>query len=198
MSEFSDDNLRKAIKARGNPYAFIDFDKEEALELQRVAASVAAAPHPMVGAQDSSSAIVRALQNPYANEFYRPRVDSASDVPVTQGAGPAIAPSEHLLAGAPVDGLSKRDFEIRCRLVFARYIPASERGKLRRHHREFVARNSSRPARHRAALVKELKKYDISDTIGIAGQFNREDADITEGKLRRIERIVEKALGDDE
>jgi len=38
--------------------------------------------------------------------------------------------------------------------------------------------------------VSHLKRYDISSQSGVEAKFNREDADITDKKLRQIERLV--------
>jgi hypothetical protein len=84
--------------------------------------------------------------------------------------------------------LSKEDFENECRRIFRQYIPAVEKGRLRRHHKEFIARNQSRGPIVRHELVEKLRRYDIAG--GVEARFNREREDITDAKLRKLELSV--------
>ena len=86
--------------------------------------------------------------------------------------------------------LSKEEFEAECRRIFRHYIPAVERGRLKPHHKDFIARNQNRSGAGRYKLVEALRKYDLSDVPGFEARFNREREDLTEAKLREIERSV--------
>lgn len=88
--------------------------------------------------------------------------------------------------------LSKVDFVAGCRRLFAQYIPSMERGRLRPEHRDFITRNSSRSAKIRFRLLKELRRYDLSDLPDVQPQFNREDDRLTAKKLIEIEQAVAK------
>lgn len=89
-----------------------------------------------------------------------------------------------------VEGLSKTEFRLGCRVIFRYYIPALENGRLRAHHREFITRNESSSGQKRFRLYSELKRYDLSPITGITPRFNRERDALTDAKLRDIERIV--------
>jgi hypothetical protein len=102
-------------------------------------------------------------------------------------APPAVAPQR---SSASKDELSKADFVTEARRVFRPYIPAAEKGRLRRHHQDFITRNQNRSPAIRHALIKELGKYDLTIQPGISAQFNRERDLLTEHKLRQIERSV--------
>lgn len=89
-----------------------------------------------------------------------------------------------------VEGLSKTEFRLGCRVIFRYYIPALENGRLRARHREFITRNESSSGEKRFRLYSELKRYDLSSITGITPHFNRERDALTDAKLRDIERIV--------
>lgn len=167
----------------------------------------------MIKKPDKSAAIkeyLRLLGNPYAslqiiddvqeseaselvNKNARPYVRHPyafiSQEDTAQGAAfyPAVTP----VAG-PIRGeLTKTEFRARCRRIFIPYIPALEKGKLRKHHRDFIARNESRSASVRHRLVVLLERYDILQVPGINAQFNREREVFTDEKLKQLERMAE-------
>lgn len=86
--------------------------------------------------------------------------------------------------------VSKADFVSGCRNIFEQYIPPFETRKLRAHHREFILRNQERSPTARGAILRELDKYDLRRQ-GLKPQFNRERDEITEEKLRAIERLAD-------
>ena len=88
--------------------------------------------------------------------------------------------------------VSKEEFESECRRIFVRYIPAAEKGRLRPHHRDFIARNLSRTAQSRHNVLGKLRRYDLSQIPGFEARFNRERAELTETKLKEIEEAVNK------
>lgn len=122
---------------------------------------------------------IRALEDPYASL-------SVDDVPtVPRGVGQSRPRAVARLT------CSKAEFQARCRAIFAGYMPALERGRLRDHHRDFVLRNESRSPDMRYRLLAQLSKYDLSAHTGLTGRFNRERDVFTEQKLRAIERDAE-------
>jgi hypothetical protein len=88
---------------------------------------------------------------------------------------------------------SMEEFETESRRILMLYVPAIE-SNLRPHHRAFIARNRVRSPSARYRVLSQLRKYDLSNVSGIEARFNREDDDVTEGKLKEIE----KAAGIDE
>ncbi|MGH9419643.1 MAG: hypothetical protein ACRD3J_06700 [Thermoanaerobaculia bacterium] len=90
--------------------------------------------------------------------------------------------------------LSKADFRSECIRIFLPYVPSHLPRRVSQHQRDFIARNERRSGKARYCLVKELRRYDLSTTHGIAPQFNREHSqELSEQKLREIEVLV----GDD-
>ncbi len=104
---------------------------------------------------------------------------------------PEVASSIVATARMPA-GISKMEFEKGCRRIFRQYIPAVEKGRLRRHHTDFIIRNVGRAPAIRGALLVELRKFDLGDTPGFQARFNRERHPFTEAKLRDIERKVNR------
>lgn len=113
-------------------------------------------------------------------------------VAIAQAGVPLIAPPSAVArqAGTEKTTLSKKDFVAECTRVFRPYIPAIEKGRLRRHHRDFITRNQNRSPAVRYALAHEVRKYDLSSLAGISAQFNRERDPLTDQKLKQIERLV--------
>ena len=130
---------------------------------------------------------VTSLENPYASL-------SIYDQP-EEHANQAMIAEEHRspLASrtARFDSLSKTDFRLRCRHIFQQYIPPTERGHLRPHHRDFITRNESRSPEQRHLIWKELNRYDLSAAGNYKPHFNREQDGLTKEKLLQIEKIVE-------
>ncbi len=102
----------------------------------------------------------------------------------------ALADTADRAAGQDSKTASQTEFESGCRRVFAQYIPALERGRLRPEHRDFIARNRVRSGRIRFLLIQALQRYDLSSTMGLQPQFNRESELLTAKKLTEIERSV--------
>lgn len=120
-------------------------------------------------------------ENPYALHYYLDQAEPGLGVQITTSAPPPPAEPK---------SLSKNGFQRGCRDIFVRYIPELEKGRLRDHHRAFIARHEDRAGPARYALLAELKRYDLSDLPGLHSQFNREDEAFTEAKLLEIERNV--------
>lgn len=163
-------HTRAQIAKLENPYAFV--------ETEPAGRSV---EEPFV---DRRRAYIRLLENQYASlsiEDEQKPVDALSTEP------------RQLVLLAANRGCSKTEFRARCRSVFAGYIPALEKGKLREHHRAFITRNESRTSEERYRLVVHLEKYNLSSHLGLKAQFNRERDVFTEEKLRQIERDAEES-----
>lgn len=168
MSESPDKlAIRKAyIRRMGNPYASLQVDGgTEEFEA------------PKVSAEEQHSYI----RHPYA---LIPQTEEAQEVE----ARPVVK-----LPVSPTRGtLTKTEFRAKCRRIFIPYIPALEKGKLRKRHRDFIARNESRSPDMRHRLITHLEKYDLSQVQGITNaQFNREREVFTDEKLEQIERLVD-------
>jgi hypothetical protein len=89
-------------------------------------------------------------------------------------------------------GMSKKDFVSGCGRIFGFYVPSIEKVRLRPHQRAFIERNHDKSAEMRRKIYERLRKYDLSDLAGLEGRFNREDDDLTEEKLKEIEKDTEK------
>jgi hypothetical protein len=84
---------------------------------------------------------------------------------------------------------SQKEFDSECRRIFGQYSPIGET-QLKSHYRSFINRNLSRAPEIRFALLAHLRKYDLSGTPGLKSMFNREQNQLTEIKLRAIEKAV--------
>lgn len=157
--------IREYLRLLGNPYASLQIiDDLEGIEAAEI---VANEKRPYV-------------RHPYA---YIPQAEEAQETVSYSAAKP--------LAG-PIKGeLSKVEFRAKCRRIFIPYIPALEKGKLRKHHRDFISRNESRSAPMRHRLVVLLERYDILQVPGINAQFNREREVFTKEKLNQIEHMAD-------
>lgn len=158
--------LRDYIRALGNPYASLQIDET---------ASNASAT-----AAESIKQQFKHSENPHAWHYY-------FDEPALQSFS---TPDSVAVPTRPEGSLTQAEFEHRARAIFRPYIPAEERGKLRPHYREFIARNKSRSPQARYQLIDGLKKYDISTIPGLSPQFNREQESLTKEKLAEIEKLV--------
>jgi hypothetical protein len=156
--------LQASIRALSNPYAAIQFEEGDS-----DAMNLAHRQHASGG-------------NPYA------RIQTEDDEHLPGPEGFAKPPTSLIPAG----GLNAIEFEGASRAIFRQYIPAEERGRLRDHHRAFIERNRASSPRMRLALVRQLRRYDLSDIKGLAAQFNRETYDFTVDKLQEIERRAAK------
>lgn len=159
--------LRAALRTLGNPYACdqvyeVDRSEEESVHVDDPAVS----------------AYLRRQENPYA----RFGVTAAE---------PSEINTSTIVERSFASRMSKEQFRSAARRIFRGYIPATEKGVLRQHHRDFIVRNEERPAGERASLIAHLSRYDLTD-LGMQGQFNRERDDVTAAKLAQIE---EDALG---
>jgi hypothetical protein len=152
---------------------------------------------------------LRALGNPYAasqifgesedavvNDEYRLRGNPYAKLALESEAGsslsPAPKPAPASRAIPSLLSLSKTVFRARAQRIFRQYTPPMEKGHLRPHHRDFIARNESCSPTKRYRLIRELEKYDISTIQGLIPQFNRERDALTMEKLRGIERAAEE------
>lgn len=118
--------VRKALRRLGNPYAKLQIDED----------SAQVKPH-LRPLTEAERAYVQRTENPYASLSVADAGEEAVQqrsvtVPGVEG-GVTSKPS-----------ISQRDFEGECRRIFRQYIPSAEKGKIRRHHREFILRNRGR------------------------------------------------------
>jgi hypothetical protein len=153
--------LRDALRLLGNPYASLQ--TFAAPELRTLT--------------ERERAYVRLLENQYA----------PLSIGITAQGNPSSlkSPEVRVLKSVP-----KAEFQKECRRIFGQYIPAVEKGRLRHHHRGFISRNVGRAPGIRAALLSELRKYDLGDLPGFQARFNRERNPFTEAKLKDIELAV--------
>jgi hypothetical protein len=86
--------------------------------------------------------------------------------------------------------LSKKEFDFETRRILGFYVPGVRRGALPPHYRDFLARNLKRNGFERFKVLEQLRKYDLSDVPGVESHFNREKEELTEAKLRQIERAA--------
>ena len=157
------DKLRVYLKRLGNPYASLQVvDDVDVLDYS-------------FAQTDERSEQVRRLRNPYATLAADEDLASISQEPVQ------VKP-----VSTRQQTLSKATFNARCREIFKQYIPHIEKGRIRKHHREFITRNESKSPTIRHLIVSELSKYDLSDLHGVSTQFNRERDTLTEQKLKYI------------
>lgn len=115
-------------------------------------------------------AYLRTLGNPYAAEQ-------------------VFDPAETSKAAA-LRSASKAQFRTGCRAILRQYVPPAEKGRLRPAHAAFIARNENRPGTERDALLTALRRYDLSNLGDFDARFNRERDELTEEKLRDIERLA--------
>ncbi|MDY0041939.1 MAG: hypothetical protein RBS57_16625 [Desulforhabdus sp.] len=162
---------RKAyLKRLGNPYASLQVESEEESLGNQTDISI----------KEGMQSYIKTLGNPYAKEsFFAEESESEPESTVTSDAN-----------ALPKGNLSKEEFRTRCRSIFRGYIPPFEKGRIRPHHRNFIARNESRPPAERYRLYMELVKYDLSSTPGLSTFFNRERDLLTEEKLKEIEESI--------
>ena len=108
---------------------------------------------------------------------------------------PEKAAGSHLTGqiAATKTAASMEEFDTESRRILMIYVPALE-SNLRPHHRAFIARNRVKSPSARYRVLSQLRKYDLSNVSGIEARFNREDDEMTEAKLKEIE----KAAGIDE
>jgi hypothetical protein len=160
------------LRVLGNPYAKLQvLDVEEVSEPQ--------ADPDLRPATAEERAYARLLQNQYA----------LLSITVADSRKTASAVPDHPTASPGRTELSKRDFVVGSTRVLRPYIPSVEKGRLRRHHRDFIIRNQNRTPSERYLLLRALSKYDLG-SAGIEARFNREREDVTDEKLKQIERSV--------
>jgi hypothetical protein len=156
--------VKAYLRRLGNPYASLQIvDDVEEVEATKV---------------------LRDEQHPYVRHPYA-LISEAEEAQET-----ASDPIAKLPVSPTRGTLSKAEFRARCRRIFQQYIPALEKGRLRTHHRDFITRNESRLPTTRHLLVGKLEKYDLSRVQGLTAHFNREREQLTDEKLKQIERLV--------
>lgn len=160
------DKIREALRKGGNPYASLQVEDGE--------------PEVLVSVVHAAEQYARS-ENPYSRHYY------FTDASLDADPNETVA---KLLETPTVGTLSKSSFQQQVRAIFRPYIPGAEGGRLRDHHREFIARNESRSAATRFRLVAHLKRYDLADLPQMKPLFNREDSIFTKEKLAEIERLV--------
>jgi hypothetical protein len=191
----------------GNPYAFIDDEKEARLEAEaskRAASQLALGLYQTEAQQPAARVdpLPRVLfpagpfpVHPSGNPYAKLSILDEDLALEAQAATATASDIETESLSVPPSGLSQLAFRQLCTAIFRRYIPSLEQGKLRPHHREFIARNESQPPQIRRMLVAALQKYDLGSTPGLAPQFNRESNGFTEAKLKNIEETVLRSEG---
>ena len=153
--------LKAYLKRLGNPYASLQVSDN--------------------AEQKDASVVSNVTQRPYVRHPYAyASMEVGSNI------------SSSAIAKPPAKGaLAKAEFRAKCRRIFEQYIPTIEKGRLRTHHRDFIARNESRSPATRYLLVNKLQKYDLSTVPGLKAHFNRERELLTDEKLKQIERLVD-------
>lgn len=114
--------------------------------------------------------------------------DVAAIATVREGAVEEI-PTETLVSAnsATNSGLTKKDFEIRCRAIFKSYTPLSRgRTALDDRYRVFISEHADRSAMERRKLVQALERYNLSDIMTHDPMLNREIDDRVDRKLSRV------------
>jgi hypothetical protein len=165
--------LTEALRRLGNPYAKLQIAEEDPIE------AFSSDFHPLTEAERT---YVRRLENPYASLCIARELNQASPQ--------ASTASQQPHDDKPESTISQRDFEAECRRIFRQYIPATEKGRFRPHHRAFIERNRPRAPVLRSRLVEGLRRYDLSSIAGFQPLFNREREDLTEAKLAKIEQTA--------
>lgn len=125
--------------------------------------------------------LYRLSENPHAHDYYLGKEPQEAS---------SASPSRLDAVTPAAEGISKADFEARCRSIFRRYMPEAEKTKLRPHHQDFIRKNTAASPQRRHALLQALGRYDLSSESGLRTYFNREEDAFTEEKLRAIEESV--------
>lgn len=188
-------SVRAYLKQLGNPYAFTQvdgFEEEPAVEsAQRSVGGTALA---------KTARAATGQRQPEQVDLFN-HVSQRLDRPARSGNPYAILAQldeDDTVPKPPRDESPDRttasqvEFEAGCRRVFAQYIPALERGRLRPEHRDFIARNRVKSGKTRRALLQTLQRYDLAALGGLQPQFNRERDALTVRKLMEVELSVEK------
>jgi hypothetical protein len=169
-----------------NPWYFAEFDEED-----RHPAPRDLGPYPLPEVQHDHAP--RAAAARMGNPYYHAQDDDSAAIPAPLepdvSADASNSSASHAASAATERTMSKVAFRRACASIFAAYIPDAERGRLRSHHKAFIARNEARSADTRYGLVIELRKYDLSSIPGLTGHFNRERDPFTEQKLQSIEAL---------
>jgi hypothetical protein len=178
-------NSIASMSKSGNPYAFVDRDM--ALD-DALAASATGLVRPRIASakpapnQRELFAIAEAQVplesirsgNPYAN------VPFEDEERVRSGA-PRVSMAERTQTS------TKQEFREVSTLILSRYSPMFLRGRLRKHHREFIARNELKSPRARFAILGALRQFDLSSHSGLKTYLNREDDLLSEAQLKEVE-----------
>lgn len=168
--------IRVLIRRSENPYASLEYLTE---------------PTPL-------QLYVKRLENPYASLSLQDEDVKSNTITKTTAINdtPKIEKMaiEKAAAKPPRETKTKADFEHECRQIFVHYIPETEKGRIRVHHRDFIRRNANSSPERRFKLLQQLKRYDLSSIRAIQPRFNREDDVFAEDKLRKIESIVDSLL----
>jgi hypothetical protein len=192
MSRDSDKaRIRKYLRLLENPYAFLQMGEISEVELATDA-----------HASDRRDIASRLVRLPTQVDLFATQHKQAAAIIDTPHGNPYAAlgdmdtdrPSvvaKHS-SGQNPGAISQSAFEAGCRRIFAQYIPALERGRLRPEHLDFITRNRSSTAKIRFGLLVALRRYDLTDLPAMQPQFNREDDRLTAKKLLDIERSVAK------
>jgi hypothetical protein len=137
---------------------------------------------------------INRLQNPYASLEVSEEVAQTRGGQTTLGMdaglkGPIVSGIE--AAEGPVFragelGVSQSEFETRCRRIFRQYMPSEQGKRLRPEYLDFIGEGKAKNARRRAAIVRELERYDLALLGSVKPYLNRERENNLRGKLRSI------------
>ncbi|WP_068769618.1 5'-nucleotidase [Termitidicoccus mucosus] len=147
-------------------------------------------PHIFFDDQDVHAAPASRLVST-ARVMCGPTADIAPPAPVVVPAAEVTPPSAHYEEVtkvpdlAPVGALTKKVFETRLREIFLGYTPLNN-GVLDPRYRKFIADNRDRPGTARAAILRELERYDLSGMTSHKPMLNREREDMVAAKLARV------------
>jgi hypothetical protein len=177
------DAVAEYVRRLGNPYAKQQLIGVEEEKEKAMVAAQSADPDLRQPTEDE-----RAYAKRQGNQYTLLSVAIAEPQKEVAAAGQLIKKPKRTPTGTA--SLSKNDFIAGCRRIFRHYIPAVENGRIRRHHRDFITHNQNRSSTARYSLLKELSKYDLSALPGVQARFNREREDLTDQKLKQIERSV--------
>jgi hypothetical protein len=140
---------------------------------------------------------VHRLQNPYATlevsdevalthgTLTTPRKDADLKEPVTSPIEAAESTKGSVFKSEKL-GVSKADFETRCRHIFRQYMPLDAGRRLRPEYQEFIIDGKLRNAQRRAAILRELERYDLVLLGNVKPYLNRERESDLRAKLRSI------------
>lgn len=174
------------MKALDNPYANVDRD---------MAADDAAASQ----RKRSSRRLASARNDRGQLDFFSiadgvlPRESFGSGNPYANVASEGETLGAELPQRAPSTTITKQEFREASTAILGRYSPLSLRGRLRPHHRDFIARNEAKSPTVRHQVLDALRQFDLSQIRGLETYLHREDDALSEAMLKAIEDSIDDA-----